>query len=100
MKLDEIVRETERGVLITIHAVPRSSRNELAGTYGDALRIRVTAPPVKGSANSAVVTFLADGLRVPSCQVEVVAGHGSRRKLVAIAGVSKRAVLEWLATAL
>ena len=63
---------------------PRAARSEIAGLHGDALRVRVSAPPVDGAANAALVELLADALGVPRRCVRVVAGAGSRSKLVEI----------------
>lgn len=75
------------GTRIAVHAVPRASRSELVGLHGDALRIRLNAPPVDGKANRALVEFLAESLRVPVRSVSVVAGETGRRKFVRIAGL-------------
>ena len=58
------------------------------GLYGDALRIRLTAPPVDGAANEALVRFLAERLEVPrSAVADLMAGPGSRAKVVAVDGI-------------
>jgi hypothetical protein len=57
------------------------------GLYGDAVRIRLSAAPVDGSANDALVRFLAELLHVPRSTVRLVSGQTSRSKVVAIRGV-------------
>ena len=77
------------GVRIRLHIQPRASRTEVVGVYGDALKIRIAAPPVDGAANVELVRFLAETLAVPSRQVEVVSGQTSRIKTAVIAGVTE-----------
>jgi uncharacterized protein (TIGR00251 family) len=66
---------------------PRASRTELAGRHGDVLKVRVAAPPVDGAANEALLRFLAETLGVSRGAVELVAGSGSRSKIVAVRGL-------------
>ena len=66
---------------ITVKVHPRAKRNRLTGIRGD-YKLEVTAPPVDGAANEAVVAFFAKGLRVPRSQVQIVSGEKSRRKVV------------------
>lgn len=82
-----MIRQTDEGVELTIRAQPRASRTEVAGPYGDALRIRLAAPPVDGAANDELVAFLANALGVRKGDVEITRGHGSRSKTVRVRGV-------------
>jgi uncharacterized protein (TIGR00251 family) len=75
--------------LLKIKVVPGSSRNEIAGWLGEALKVRVTANPEKGKANDAVISILAVTLRVPKKSVTIVAGTSSAQKLVKISGLSE-----------
>lgn len=85
---------SQRGdaVRITIHVQPRASRTELAGEHGDAIKLRVAAPPVEGEANREVCRFLARLLSVAPSAVEVVSGESARRKVVEIQGSTAEAV--------
>jgi uncharacterized protein (TIGR00251 family) len=74
-------------VRLTVHVQPRASRTELAGRYGDALKVRVAAPPVDGAANAELIRFLAERLGVPKSALEIVSGQTGRRKVVSITGV-------------
>jgi len=67
---------------------PRASRTRVVGVHDDRLKIQITAPPVDGKANAALVRFLAKLLDVPRAQIEVVGGASSRRKTVRLAEVS------------
>ena len=86
------VRETETGVTFLIRVAPRASRSELAGVQGDALKLRITAPPVEGKANEECIRLLAGLLGVKKAQVTIIAGHSARTKTVAVAGVRAQAV--------
>ena len=74
--------------LVRLRVQPRASRDEVVAWQDDALRVRVTAPPVEGEANAAVRTLLARALGVAPSTVEVVRGERSRDKLVRVAGLS------------
>ncbi len=67
---------------LTVHVVPRASRTETAGEYGDALRIRLAAPPVDGKANKELLRFLAERLSLPASAPALVSGQTGRRKVV------------------
>jgi hypothetical protein len=71
---------------ITVHVVPRAHRTEVVGRHGDAIRIRVAAPPVGGAANEELLRFLAERLGVARAAVRIVAGAAGRRKTVGIEG--------------
>ena len=77
------------GTAITIRVTPRAKRNEIFGIMDDGtIKIRITAPPVNGKANQALIKFLSDIFDVKHSQIEVVAGHTGRKKLIAIEGLS------------
>lgn len=71
-------------VRFKVRVQPRSARNRVAGVYGDALKVQVSAPPVEGAANNAVVEVLAAWLRVSRKAVEIVRGQTGRDKVVAV----------------
>ena len=73
---------------IQIKVVPKASRDRVAGTIGDAIKVCVTAPPERGKANKAVAAVLAKALGVPRSAVRIVAGATSQRKTVEIDGIS------------
>jgi uncharacterized protein (TIGR00251 family) len=66
---------------------PRASRTELAGRHGDALKVRVAAPPAEGAANEALVRFVAERLGVPRGAVRLEAGAAARAKVLSVAGI-------------
>lgn len=71
---------------LTLHIQPGAKRSELAGLHGEALKIRLAAPPVEGRANEALLKFIAELFGVPMRQVELKQGGQSRHKVVAITG--------------
>jgi hypothetical protein len=77
---------------LRIKVVPGSSRDEVVGRLGDALTIKVTAPPQKGRPNEAVVALLADRLGLSAALVAVVGGHSSPSKVIAITGMDDQAI--------
>lgn len=82
------VRDTPQGATFVVKVHPRAKRNAITGEAGEALKVALTAPPVEGKANEACVEFLAGLLRVPRSSVAIIAGRGSRNKVVRIARVS------------
>ena len=73
---------------IAVRVIPRARKSQIAGTRGDALLVRLAAPPVDGAANAALVELLATRLGVPTRLVHIVSGERARDKRVVIAGVS------------
>lgn len=82
-----VLSATAGGVRIAIQVQPRASRTELAGLHGEALKIRLAAPPVDGAANAALIRFLAETLGVPRSAVEISSGLSGRRKSVVVSGL-------------
>ena len=85
--------------MATIHVkvVPGSSRDRVAGRYGEGIKVQVSAPPEGGRANEAVVQLLAAALGVKAQQVRIVRGHTQARKVVEIAGVEQAEAMARLA---
>lgn len=71
---------------------PRASGNGVAGLFEDAVKLRLTAPPVEGEANEACRTFLAKLLSVPRSHVEILSGSTGRNKTIKVLGVSAEKV--------
>jgi len=82
-------------LLLSLHVQPGASRTEVTGLHGDALRIRLAAPPVDGKANAELARFLADAFGVPQRQVTLVPGEASRRKVVRIDAPARRPDADW-----
>jgi len=77
------------GVVLNIRVVPRASKTGVAGIMGDAIRIRLQAPPVEGKANKALIRFLSELLDIPKGSITILSGDLARNKRVAIAGVAE-----------
>jgi len=88
-----IFHDGKKGAALAIRVTPRASRNEIGEILSDGtVRIRLTAPPVEGKANQALIDFLADILEVPVSQIDIVAGITGRDKLVSIVDMDAETV--------
>ncbi len=74
------LQEKSNGIMLKVFTQPRSSKNMIAGLHADALKIKLTAPPVDGAANKMCIEYLAKWLKVPKSSIEIVSGHRSRTK--------------------
>lgn len=89
--------ESRGGVVrFRVKVQARARREEIAGVYSGALRVRVTSPPLEGRANRALVALLAGHLHVPQTSIKIAAGERAPLKLVEVAGVDAATVLERL----
>jgi uncharacterized protein (TIGR00251 family) len=81
------------GAALAIRVIPGASRNEVAEILDDGtIRIRLTAPPVEGRANAALIDFLSKILDIPKSKIEIIAGHSRRDKLVSILDVDAETI--------
>jgi uncharacterized protein (TIGR00251 family) len=78
----QFIRKHPEGIVFKVFVQPRSSKNQIVGAHGDALKVKVTAPPVAGAANKMCLKFLAKSLSVPQLLLEIITGHNSRNKQV------------------
>jgi uncharacterized protein len=78
----------DSGLILDVRVIPRAARSQIAGRRGDALLIRLNAPPVDGAANAALIELFAQALGIPRRNIEIVSGHRSRTKRVRITGVT------------
>jgi uncharacterized protein (TIGR00251 family) len=83
-----VVGDSPSGAVLAVLATPRASVTAFDRLEGDAVRVRVAAPPVDGAANAALLRFLAEALGVPRSSVRLAAGAASRRKRVLFAGMT------------
>ena len=74
------IREDDKGFLLKIYVQPRAKKNEVVGLHDDALKIKITSPPVDGAANRTCINFLAKCLKIPKSSIDIVSGHTSRIK--------------------
>jgi len=93
------VHESAQGISFAVKVHPRARKNAITGVMGDALKLALTAPPVEGRANQAVIEFFAELFAIPRSSVTIASGETSRNKLVRISGLSRTAVEQRLARA-
>ena len=85
--MSDWLRTDGEDVLLKLHIQPGAKQTEVAGLHGEALKIRLAAPPVDGRANDCLIAYLADRLAVAKRRVELVGGASSREKRVRISGI-------------
>ena len=78
--------DTPAGAVLNLRIIPRAHKNAIQGELGDALKIRLCAPPVEGAANAALIEFLSDTFSIPRTRVQLLAGAASRNKRVLLSG--------------
>jgi len=81
---------------LLVHVQPRARQTEIVGWHGDAIKIRVAAPPVDGAANAELLRFLAERLSLPAAAVRLAVGGTGRRKRLEITGLDAATVLDRL----
>jgi uncharacterized protein (TIGR00251 family) len=82
-----MIQSTPDGVIIDVRVIPRAAKSGVAGTRGDAVLVRLQAPPVEGAANAELIRLFAATFGVPSRAVSIVGGEHARQKRVRIAGI-------------
>ena len=80
----EWLRESDGRSTLTLHIQPGAKKTEVAGAHGDALKIRLAAPPVDGKANATLIGFVADRLGLAKSAVSLKSGQTSRRKVLEV----------------
>ena len=96
MTIESCVKDREGNVELRLYCQPRASKTEIVGLHGDAIKIRLAAPPVEGQANTELCRFLAKFFRVPRKEVQLLAGEGARQKRVLIKGKSAQDIQDYL----
>ena len=76
-------------LLLKIIVQPRASKNEITGLHNDALKLRLTTPPIEGRANKAVIAFLAKRLHLPKSSISIKSGLQNRNKQLLILGCNE-----------
>lgn len=94
--LPAMFHQSRDGITFNVKVIPRAARNEIVGVEGDAVKVRLNAPPVEGRANEALVKFFAQELGVARAQVEILRGDTSRHKVVRVRGVALAKIKELL----
>lgn len=89
---------TSTGIRFSVRVQPRASANEVVGLYGDALKVRLTAPPVDGAANVGLIALLAGTFGIPARCITLVSGATARTKIVELRGITEERVRQSLKT--
>lgn len=82
------LRQTANGITFSVKVQPRARKNAITGIIGDSLKLSLTAPPIEGKANQAVMDFLADFFDIPRSSVTIASGKTNRLKIVNIRGAT------------
>ena len=91
------VQESAKGVSFAVKVQPRARKNAVIGVVGHALKLALTAPPIEGRANEAVIEFFAELFEIPRVSVTIASGVTGRNKVVRITGMTRQAVAGRLA---
>lgn len=82
-------KKSKNGIVIEVKVEPRSSKRAISGVMGNALKVKLTAPPVEGAANEQLIEIISEATGVRKSSIRILRGASSRRKIVEIAGVSE-----------
>jgi uncharacterized protein (TIGR00251 family) len=94
------LKESATGVTFAVKVHPRAHNNAITGIIGDALKLALTAPPVDGKANQAVIEFFADLFAISRSSVTITSGETSRTKVIRVSGISAEQAQQKLQVAL
>ena len=94
------LKESATGVSFAVKVHPRAHKEAITGVIGDALKLALTAPPVDGKANQAVIEFFADLFAISRSSVTIASGETSRNKIIRVSGISAEQVRQKLQVAL
>jgi uncharacterized protein (TIGR00251 family) len=86
-EVSDLYDDSPEGIILRIHVQPGAGRSAVVGRHGDALKVRVAAPPVEGRANEAARRLVAEALGVSESDVELISGQSSRTKRVRLNGL-------------
>lgn len=91
-----MIEEIKGGVRLHLFIQPKSSKNEIVGPHNGMLKIKITAPPVDGEANQALIEFLSKYLKIAKREITIVKGETGRQKTLDIAGLDLQSAKEKL----
>ncbi len=92
------IKPCDNGIRFSAIIQPRSSKNEVTGVYNDALKIRLTSPPVDGEANKSCMRFFAKWLGISPSRVSIVQGFSSKNKTIEVIDLTEKQFHEILKT--
>ena len=93
------LKESATGITFAVKVHPRARHNGITGVVGDALKLALTAPPVDGKANQAVIEFFAELFAIGRASVTIASGETSRNKVIRVSGISAEQVRQRLQSA-
>lgn len=96
MIIRSCIKDRDGNLELSIHCQPRASKTEIVGFHGDALKVRLAAPPVEGQANGELCKFLARFFAVSPQDVQILSGKGARQKRVLIKGKTTQDIMDRL----
>lgn len=92
--MDLFATDSKDGVVLNCRVLPSSSRNSFAEIAGDAVKVKITAPPVDGKANLGLISFLSKSLKIPKGNIKLVRGETAKRKVLLLEGKNAAEVAE------
>ena len=92
------INSCKNGIRFSAIIQPRSSKNEVTGIFHNALKIRLTAPPVDGAANKACIRFFSKLLGISPSEISIIQGFSSRNKTIEVIGLTEKQFREILKT--
>jgi uncharacterized protein (TIGR00251 family) len=92
--INQALKEESGTLYVSVHLQPKASKTEFAGMHGDALKVRVAAPAVENAANEAILEFFSKVAHIPKRNARLHSGKASRRKVIALEGVSAMQFLQ------
>lgn len=96
MEVETFLKDQVGSVELRVYCQPRASKTEIVGRHGDALKVRLAAPPVEGHANTELCQFLARYFGVSRQDVQILSGKGARQKRVLIKGKTAQEIQDHL----
>lgn len=84
--------QPDGSLMLSLYVQPRGGQNAIVGLHGEAIKLRLSAPPVDGKANKAIIAFFAKSLKIPKSAVTIKSGLQSRMKKILLSGVDEEQV--------
>jgi uncharacterized protein (TIGR00251 family) len=81
-------KKSKNGIVVEVKVEPRSSKRGIAGVMENALKVKLTAPPVEGAANEQPIEVLSEAFGIKKSDITIIRGQSSKRKVVEIKGVN------------
>lgn len=82
MDCSSAITESGSDLLVRCWIQPRASKEKIVGLHGDAVKIAITAPPVDGKANTAIIKFFSKCLKIPKASIQIKSGETGRNKVI------------------